>query len=73
MLREIVVAFVDETGIEVRLVGDNEAVKTTGLMQRIIAERGRPGADVWWSSEPFATIRLDAPAWRAAVANRSPP
>lgn len=58
LLREIVDAFVDETGIEVRLVGDNEANKTTGLMQRVIAERDRAGADVWWSSEPFGTIRL---------------
>jgi iron(III) transport system substrate-binding protein len=58
LLRQIVDAFVDETGIEVRLVGDNEAVKTTGLVQRLVAERDRPGADVWWSSEPFGTIRL---------------
>jgi len=60
LLREVIDAFVDETGVRVRIVGDNEANKTTGLMQRLIAERDRAGADVWWSSEPFGTIRLGA-------------
>lgn len=60
LLREVIDAFVDETGIRVRVVGDNEANKTTGLMQRLIAERDRAGADVWWSSEPFGTIRLES-------------
>ncbi|MCL4221445.1 MAG: ABC transporter substrate-binding protein [Phycisphaerales bacterium] len=57
-LRPIVAAFERQAGVRVLVVGDNEAVKTTGLMQRVLAERQRPQADVWWSSEPFSTIRL---------------
>ncbi|MEN0020723.1 MAG: extracellular solute-binding protein [Planctomycetota bacterium] len=58
LLREVVSAFEADTGIAVDVVGDTEATKTTGLMQRVLAERDDPQADVWWSSEPFATIRL---------------
>lgn len=58
VLREVVAAFEDETGLRVRLLGDTEATKTTGLVERLIAERDEPRADVWWSSEPFGTIRL---------------
>lgn len=57
-LRQIITAFEQQTGVRVLIVGDNEAVKTTGLVQRVLAEKDRPQADVWWSSEPFGTIRL---------------
>lgn len=57
-LREVVGAFERETGITVRVLGDTEATKTTGLVERLVAERDAPRADVWWSSEPFGTIRL---------------
>ncbi|MFN0132441.1 MAG: extracellular solute-binding protein [Phycisphaerales bacterium] len=60
LLREVAPAFTAKTGIAVRIVGDTESTKTTGLVQRLLAERDRPRADVWWSNEPFATIRLDA-------------
>ena len=55
---EVVAAFEAETGLHVAMVGDTEANKTTGLAQRIKAERDRPQADVFWSSEVFWTIRL---------------
>ncbi len=58
LLREVVDDFEAQSGIRVELVGDTEATKTTGLMQRLLAERDAPRADVWWSSEPFATERL---------------
>ena len=58
VLRDVVSAFEAETGIAVRLLGDTEATKTTGMIERLVAERERPRADVWWSSEPFGTIRL---------------
>ncbi len=58
--RMVVDAFEKETGIEVRVLGDTEATKTTGLVARLLAEKGDPTADVWWSSEPMGTIRLDA-------------
>jgi iron(III) transport system substrate-binding protein len=58
LVHEVVEAFKAETGIDVKLVGDTEATKTTGLVERLLSEQGRPRADVWWSSEPFGTIRL---------------
>lgn len=58
LLRNILKAFETDTGVTVKLVGDTEATKTTGLVQRLLAERAHPRADVWWSSEPFGTVRL---------------
>jgi iron(III) transport system substrate-binding protein len=56
--RPIVAEFERQTGIHVTLVPDTEASKTTGLADRLEAERGNPQADVWWSNEPFHTIHL---------------
>ncbi len=56
--REVVAAFEQETGIRVRFVGDTEAKKTTGLVERLMAEKDNPQADVFWSSEVFFTIDL---------------
>lgn len=49
-----------ENGIEVTAVFDSEAGKTTGLVNRLIAESqaGRPRAGVFWSGELFGTMRL---------------
>lgn len=44
--------------LRVRVIGDTEATKATGLVQRIIDERARPGCDVWFSSEILGTLRL---------------
>ena len=46
------------TGIRVLPVYDIEATKTTGLVNRLIAEKGRPQADVFWSGEFGQTILL---------------
>ena len=58
--RPIVEAFANRTGIEVLAVYDSEAGKTTGLVNRIVAESraGRPRADIFWSGELFGTLRL---------------
>lgn len=56
--RPILDAFEGETGIDVEMRGDTEATKNTGLVQRIRAEKDRPRADVFWSSEVFLTIKL---------------
>ncbi len=56
--RPILEAFTRETGVRVDTVFDTEATKTTGLVNRLLAEKASPRADVWWSSEPFGTIRL---------------
>lgn len=58
LLRQVVEAYEAESGVDVRIVGDTEATKTTGLVQRLIAEREHPRADVWWSSEAMGTVRL---------------
>ncbi|MBN2286464.1 MAG: extracellular solute-binding protein [Tissierellales bacterium] len=46
------------TGIVVKPVYDIEASKTTGLANRLIAEKENPQADVFWSSEIIMTLRL---------------
>jgi iron(III) transport system substrate-binding protein len=51
-------SFQKETGIHVRPVYDVEAAKTTGLVNRLIAEKARPQADVFWNSEVVRTIVL---------------
>lgn len=50
--------FEAETGIAVKAVYDTEAAKTTGLVSRLLAEKGRPQADVWWSGEFAQTVEL---------------
>jgi iron(III) transport system substrate-binding protein len=50
--------FENETGIRVMAVYDVEATKTTGLVNRLIAEKARPQADVFWSGEFSQTIVL---------------
>jgi iron(III) transport system substrate-binding protein len=52
--------FQQATGIEVKAVYDAEAAKTVGLERRILAERTRPRADVFWNSEYLRTMRLAA-------------
>lgn len=56
----ILAAFQDRTGIRVHQVFDTEAGKTTGLVNKLLAEKARPRADVWWSSEIFGTMQLDS-------------
>lgn len=69
-LRQIVAAFEKASSIRVNLKGDTEAGKTTGLVRRIEAERQRPQADVFWSSEVFNTIQL---AEKGLLAEYRPP
>jgi iron(III) transport system substrate-binding protein len=51
-------AFEKERGVKVLPVYDVEATKTTGLVNRLIAEKARPQADVFWSGEFSQTIAL---------------
>lgn len=50
--------FEAKTGIKVKPVYDTEAAKTTGLVNRLIAEKNHPQADVFWNSEISRTIIL---------------
>jgi len=56
--RPIAGRFEEETGIRVRLVPDTEETKSTGLLNRLIAERARPQADVFWSGDPVRAAIL---------------
>ncbi len=51
-------AFEKETGLDVRLVTDTEATKTTGLVNRLLARKGNPEADVFWNNEIGRTLVL---------------
>jgi iron(III) transport system substrate-binding protein len=48
----------NRTGVRVNPVYDTEETKSTGLANRLIAEQGRPQADVFWSNEPVRTLVL---------------
>jgi len=54
----ILETFQRQTGIRVMTVYDSEATKTTGLVNRLLAERDRPRADVFWNSETGRTVFL---------------
>src|SRR5882724_195048 len=49
--------FERETAITVKSVFDTEESKSTGVMNRLIAEKDNPQADVYWANEP---ARADA-------------
>lgn len=52
--------FEQQTGIKVKAAYDVEASKAVGLEKRLLAERNRPQADVFWNSEHLRTLRLQA-------------
>ena len=45
--------FEKDTGIQVKPVFDTEEAKSTGVMNRLMAERNNPQADVYWANEPI--------------------
>ena len=51
-------AFEQHTGVRVNAVYDTEETKSTGLANRLLAERDRAQADVFWSNEPVRTLVL---------------
>ena len=46
------------SGATVNAVYDTEETKSTGLANRLLAEKPRPQADVFWSNEPVRTLVL---------------
>lgn len=54
----LIAAFEAETGLRVDAQYDVERNKTIGMVQRLIAERSYPRADVFWNNEIAQTIRL---------------
>jgi ABC-type thiamine transport system substrate-binding protein len=47
-----------KTGVKVNVVYDTEETKSTGLANRLLAEKGNPQADVFWSNESVRTLVL---------------
>ncbi len=47
-----------QSGVTVNAVYDTEETKSTGLANRLLAEKARPLADVFWSNEPVRTLVL---------------
>jgi iron(III) transport system substrate-binding protein len=45
-------------GVKVNPVYDTEETKSTGLANRLLAEKARPQSDVFWSNEPVRTLVL---------------
>ena len=68
--RPICEQFQKETGITTKLVPDTEETKSTGLLNRLIAEKDRPRADVFWSGDPVRAAILKAKGVSASY--RSP-
>jgi len=56
----ILQGFTRQTGIKVQAVYDSEAVKTVGLVNRLLAERSNPQCDVFWNNEELRTHQLAA-------------
>jgi iron(III) transport system substrate-binding protein len=50
--------FEKQSGLTVRAVFDTEETKSTGVLNRLIAEAGRPQADVFWSGDPVRPFVL---------------
>lgn len=55
---QVLTQFTADTGIEVKPVFDVEATKTTGLINRLLAEKDNPVADVFWNGEIAQMITL---------------
>ncbi len=49
----VLMDFEKETGIKVKAVFDTEETKSTGVMNRLIAEKDNAQADVFWANEPI--------------------
>src|SRR3989338_6031405 len=51
--------FEKKTGIKVRAIYDTEETKSTGLVNRLVAEKDNPQADVFWSGDPARPALLE--------------
>jgi iron(III) transport system substrate-binding protein len=67
----IIAEFERLKGMKVSVVTDTEATKTTGLVERLLAERASPRADVWWSNEALGTVALAEAGVLEPYASRS--
>ncbi|MDP7114746.1 MAG: extracellular solute-binding protein [Myxococcota bacterium] len=49
----VLLAYKQQSGVEVRTVYDTEETKSTGVLNRLLAESETPRADVFWSGDPI--------------------
>lgn len=56
----IIEEFEKESGIDVQVLYDSEAMKTAGLAQRLLSEKKNPRCDVFWSNEELKTRQLES-------------
>lgn len=54
----ILKAYEQKSGMKVKAVYDTEETKSTGLANKLLAEKNNPQADVFWSNEPVRTLVL---------------
>src|SRR5215211_5397615 len=54
----ILKAYEQKSGVRVNAIYDTEETKSTGLANRLLAEKNNPQADVFWSNEPVRTLVL---------------
>ena len=52
--------FEEETGITVKAVFDTEETKSTGVMNRLIAEKDNAQCDLFWSGDPLRNVVLQS-------------
>ncbi len=63
--------FERETGIKVNAIYDTEESKSTGVMNRLIAEKNNPQADVYWANEPIRAEVLKQKGISASYASEN--
>jgi iron(III) transport system substrate-binding protein len=63
--------FEKETGIRVKAVYDTEEAKSAGVMNRLLAEKNNPQADVYWANEPIRAELLSQQGIAAAYQSPS--
>ena len=51
-------AFEETSGIRVKALYDHESVKSMGLAKRLVAEKGHPVCDLFWSNESLTMRQL---------------
>lgn len=54
----ILKAYEQKSSVKVNAIYDTEETKSTGLANRLLAEKNNPQADVFWSNEPVRTLIL---------------
>lgn len=64
--------FTERSGITVKLVTDTEAAKSAGLVTRLLAEKDKPQADLFWSGDAMRAVDLASRGLAAKLASSDP-